>query len=309
VLPPKTTSFKAWAERLQAYARSPEVEAELAYWEAQGGRAVPPLPRDGAGGANTLASSRDVVIALGETDTRELLLEVPGAYRAHIDEILLAALAHAFSRWTGGAVRVELEGHGREELFEDVELSRTVGWFTSLRPVVLECAVGAAPGEALRSVKEALRQVPGRGMGHGLLRYLGTEEVVARMRALPAAEVAFNYLGQMDGMVSAGSPFGVSQAARGPMHGAGGTRSHVLKVNGLVIGGRLELAFTYSENLHARGTIERLAHGFREALEALVAGRASPEASRWVPSDFPLAKLDQPTLDRLLQRDPDMEDL
>src|SRR5436190_2803876 len=106
----------------------------------------------------------------------------------------------ALAPWTGTAtLRIDLEGHGREAIFEDVDLSRTVGWFTSIFPVVLDLAAGDDPRSMLLSVKAELRRLPNRGMGYGLLRYLSEEsDVVEKLRSLPPAEISFNYLGQFD---------------------------------------------------------------------------------------------------------------
>ncbi|HEX5750368.1 MAG TPA: condensation domain-containing protein, partial [Archangium sp.] len=269
----KTTSFKAWAERLEAYAKTPQVQAQLGYWEEQGREPVAGLPVDKAGGVNTVASEDRVSVRLEEEETRALLQEVPGAYGARLDEVLLAALAETLGRWTGQArVRVELEGHGREALFEEVDLSRTVGWFTALYPVVLDAGREGA-GEGLRAVKERLRQVPMKGLGYGLLRYSGGDEAVRRMKALPRAEVVFNYLGQFDPPLAKELVFRPTWEETGPVRDARGTRPHLLEVNGLVFGRRLELTWSYSQHLHERATIERVAQDFMSSLRKLIANR------------------------------------
>ncbi|HEV2733436.1 MAG TPA: condensation domain-containing protein, partial [Longimicrobiaceae bacterium] len=130
-LPGKTTSLRRWAERLQDHARSEALKAELPFWTEQT-RATAPLPVDLVGGEN-LAAARTVVATLGEEETRALLTEVPGAYRTQVNDVLLCALAQAFREGTWErSLRIHLEVHGREERFADVDLSLTVGWFTSL---------------------------------------------------------------------------------------------------------------------------------------------------------------------------------
>ena len=298
-LPPKTTSFKAWAERMEAHAKSEALEAERAFWLSDSRREIRALPMDKAG-ANTTASARHVSVSLDVEETRALLREVPAAYRARIDDVLLTALAQALAGWTGERRHlVELEGHGREELFEDVDLSRTVGWFTSVVPVLLEPAA-SSPGAALRAVRDGLRQMPNRGLGHGLLRYLGREETVRELRALPRAQVIFNYLGQLDATAASSPLFNVAREPSGSTVSTRGTRSHLLEVNGLVIEERLRLSWTYSENVHEQATIAALAQGFLAALRTLIAQRATPDALRYTPADFPLAHVEQATLDRLL---------
>ncbi|HYO52246.1 non-ribosomal peptide synthetase, partial [Archangium sp.] len=308
VLPPKTTSFKTWAERLEAYAQGPQ-EEELAYWLAprEQGRA---LPVDRTGGANTQESARGVTLALEAEQTRALLQEVPGAYRVHINDVLLTALAQALAHWTGSRqVLMDMEGHGREELFEDVNLSRTVGWFTTVFPMQLDLSEATDPASALGVVREEMRRLPQRGMGYGLLRYLRKDGAAQGLKSLPRAEVSFNYWGQIDLMGQGSAPFVLSPESGGAEFGGKQRRPHLLAVEVRVFGGRLEATWLYSENVHERATIEALAQGFMTALRALISGRTSPEAVRYVPSDFPLARLDRAALELVLKQAPRVEDL
>ena len=117
-------------------------------------------------------------------------------------------------RWTGEPrLRFDLEGHGREEIAPDLDLSRTVGWFTTIFPVTLAAPPGAGPGDLLRGVKEALRAVPRRGLGYGLLRYL---EEAPELAAIPASEVAFNYLGQLDAALGGPGGWELAPESTGP---------------------------------------------------------------------------------------------
>ncbi|HEX8820243.1 MAG TPA: amino acid adenylation domain-containing protein, partial [Archangium sp.] len=309
--PPKSTSFKAWAGQIQEYARSEKLGRELERWVEECSPTGHALPVDGPGGANTLASARGLTVELEVEETRALLQEVPAAWRARTDEVLLAALALGFQRWTGGSeLRVELEGHGREDLFPGVDLSRTVGWFTSVYPVRLKAPTDASPGDVLRAVRDSLRQVPDRGIGYGLLRYLGEGEAVERLRAMPRAEVAFNYLGQFDGTAAqASSLFTLAREPSGPAASEHGLRTHLLEVNGLVLEGRLRLTFGYSENLHTRATVEALAQGYLGALRELISQRTSADALRYTPADFPLARLERETLARVLPPGEPVEDV
>ncbi|AEI67903.1 non-ribosomal peptide synthetase [Corallococcus macrosporus] len=308
-LPPKTTSFQAWARRLESFAASAELEHEADEWLRQAEDAAP-LPLDSANGDNTLASARTLTVALEADETRLLLQEAPTAWRARIDEVLLTALTQALSMWTGQRrLRVQLEGHGREDLFEGVDLSRTVGWFTSAYPVTLELPRDGSVGDDLRAVRDSLRKVPRKGLGYGLVRYLRQDERGARLRAQPEAQVAFNYLGQLDSALPTSSLLAPADEAFGAQQGALGQRRQVLEVNAHVLGGKLEVSFTYSEALHQRTTVGALARGYLQALRALVDQRRSEDAARFSPVDFPLAKVTQATLNGLMQSHPGMEDL
>jgi non-ribosomal peptide synthase protein (TIGR01720 family) len=301
-LPPKTTSFKHWAERLTTHVHSGGIEHELDHWLARSRTHVSPLPVDYTGGANTEQSARTVWVSLSAEETRALLREVPEVYHTQINDVLLTALVQAFSRWTGArSLLFNLEGHGREEIFEGVDLSRTVGWFTSIFPVLLSLEEGSHPGNALKSVKEQLRRIPNRGIGYGLLRYLSLDRGISRqLQALPQAQVSFNYLGQFDQMLSPSSLFALAKERSGPYRSARGERIYPLEITGRIMGGQLHVDWSYSENVHRHTTIEALAKSFLEALRALIVHCQSPEAGGYTPSDFPAAGLSQGDLDDLM---------
>jgi non-ribosomal peptide synthase protein (TIGR01720 family) len=301
-LPPKTTSFKYWARRLTAYAPSAECRQELTYWLAAPCAQTGRLPVDYPGGANTVAWARTVSVSLSTQETDALLQEGPLAYQTQINDVLLTALAQAFARWTGEhALLIDLEGHGREEVVNGVDLSRTVGWFTTLFPVLLQLEHAYTPTEALKSVKEQLRRIPKRGIGYGMLRYLSQDtEVIEKLRALPQAEVCFNYLGQGDQLVSGPLFFGPVREAIGPHRSPQGWRHYLLEVNSRLAGGQLRCDWTYSEQIHRWDTIAGLAQGFIEALRMLIRQCQSAEAGGYTPSDFPQMRLSQQELDELL---------
>jgi amino acid adenylation domain-containing protein/non-ribosomal peptide synthase protein (TIGR01720 family) len=311
-LPPKTTSFREWAQKLAAYARTAELIQELGYWLAPARVRTPRLPMDysDGDGVNTEASARVMSVSLTVEETQALLQEAPKAYRTQINDLLLTALAQSFSQWTESrTLLVDLEGHGREAIFDEVDLSRTVGWFTTIFPALLNLEAWE-PGEALKSIKEQLRAIPNRGVGYGLLRYLsGDKAIAARLRQLPQAEVSFNYLGQFDQLLPEGAPFGPATESVGPAHSPRGSRRYPLEINAFISRGRLQLEWTYSERIHRHETIEDLAQSYSSALRALIAHCLSTEAGGYTPSDFPLANLKQSKLDWLTGVDREIEDI
>ncbi|HEV2148046.1 MAG TPA: amino acid adenylation domain-containing protein, partial [Longimicrobiaceae bacterium] len=301
-LPPRTTSWRHWAERLAAHADAPEVRAQAGFWTAAVRDLPPPLPLDFRRGPNLEGTVESVAVSLDPEETRALLQEVPPVYRTRVDEVLLAALARAFASWTGDArLRVELEGHGREELFPDVDLSRTVGWFTTQYPVLLDLRGAPGEGDALRAVKEQLRAVPGRGIGYGLLRYLSSDpELRAALGAARPPEVAFNYLGQFRDAAAGDGLFARAAEPTGPQSSPRTPRTHALTVGALVADDRLRAWFSYSPDLHERGTVEAVAGRFAAELRGVIEHCRAPGAGGYTPSDFTAVRLDQRSLDKIL---------
>ena len=201
---------------------------------------------------------------------------------------------------------MDLEGHGREDIGEDVDLSRTVGWFTTIFPVELELPRGSTPADTIKSVKEKLRSVPRKGLGYGALRYLGSGAALAER---PRAEIIFNYLGQFDQVIAGSSLLRFAREACGPWHGPRGARTHVVEVVAVVVEGELEIRWIYSRNLHRRETIERVATVYLRELEEIIEHCAAVQSRCYTPSDFPLARVDQAALDKLALGRGEIDDL
>jgi non-ribosomal peptide synthase protein (TIGR01720 family) len=308
-LPSKTTSFQQWAQRLAANAQSDQVREQSDFWLAQTGSGATPLPLDRQG-ANTNGSQRTVTAGLAAEATQSLLTEVPAVYHTQIQEVLLAALVRSIGLWTGGdRLRVDLEGHGREELFEDVDLTRTVGWFTTLFPLMLTASPSDSPVETLKQVKEQVRAIPERGIGFGLLRYLSEQPAIRQALAANPAGIVFNYLGQFDQVLGEAALLEPANESSGPVQSPRGRRSYPLEINASVVGGRLWVAYSYSEALHEQATIEALASSFIESLQELITSCLADGAGSYTPSDFPLAQLDQEQLDSLLGQERGIEDV
>jgi non-ribosomal peptide synthase protein (TIGR01720 family) len=301
-LPAKTTSFKQWAERLADHAQSAAVKNDLDYWLAALPAPLPTLRLDypNAMTANTEASTRVFKIFLETEETRALLQDVPKVYNTQINDALVAALAKSFCEWSGEtAVLIDLEGHGREEIFAEADLSRTVGWFTIFYPVLLQLQSGDVD-ETLSAVKEQLRRIPNRGLGYSLLRYLNREpSVAAKMRRLPPAQINFNYLGQFDQVLQESSRFQLVQETNICDRSPDGIRSHVLEIVGSVIHGCLQVEWFYSENLHRAATVEMLAQNFIKNLRAIIQHGQSPNLKSFTASDFAEFNWDQNDLESI----------
>ncbi len=304
VLPPKTTSFQHWALRLKELAQSEAMRQELTYWVERLPPQVRPLPVDFPNGDNTFSSVGVVSAALSAEETLALLQEVPQIYHTQISDVLLTALAQAFTNWTAArSLFVDLETHGREPLFDDVDVSRTVGWFTSMFPVLLDLGDTDLPGEELKRVKEQLRGIPNHGIGYGLLRYLTEDdEIASKLAAMPQPEVSFLYMGQFDQVVSENSVFGPADESDGPSRCPQARRTHLLEITGRVAGGCLQMEWRYSWSIHSHTTIEGLADNFLEALRSLISHCRSPGTVGYSPSDFAEFGWTQEDLDNILMR-------
>lgn len=296
-----TTSFRDWSSVLARYAQSAGLATEKQFWQSVIGRAEPSLPGI-VDGSNTVADARTVSTSLDESLTEQLLGDVPQAYRTRIDEVLLTALARTLCAWDGrDSVLVELEGHGREaQLFDGTDLSRTVGWFTTLYPVRLAPSDiqrdDRSVSNSLKAIKEQVRQVPHKGLGYGVLRYLGTTGHALADGAYP--QVTFNYLGQLDQSFGVDSMWRLAREHAGQERAPGSRRRTWLSVDADVHRGELRVRWTYSTAIHCAATVQGLAQRFMDELQGLIAHCLSG-ARGVTPADFPLAHLSQHQLDHL----------
>ncbi len=314
-LPTKTTSFQYWAKRLTQLTQNGELNLSTTYWLAPQRTQAATLPVDYPHGANYSGLENEVAVALSAEQTLTLLQEVPIAYRTLIDDVLLTALALTLRDWlvdeelsavssaaqtATTTLLIDRESHGREHLTDDLDISRTVGWFTSVYPLLLELPKGDDLALALKTIKEQIRAVPDQGISHGLLRYLSTDaELKQHLIAQPAAQIIFNYLGQLDTVLSEGSLFTPSTDAAGFSYDPAGKRAHELDVVASIQGGRLYLSWRYSRERYRRSTLETLANRYLRHLQALTSQCSQTEVGGYTPSDFPLAALSQSQLDAL----------
>ena len=280
-LPAKTTSYKEWAQKLQEYASSSTLRGEMNYWASEARRQLEPLPRDLPRGVNTLASARSVYAFLEPEETQILLKQVPRVWQSSIQGVMMAAMLQAVVQWSGNrTLAVDLEGHGREEIFAGIDLSRTVGWFTTIYPMFFDLREASSRAEVVKQVSKTFGALPSRGIGYGVLLYLSEDPAIReRLRAQQRAEVSFNYLGQFDQAVSNASSFKPARESVGSAHSGRGERSHVFEINSMVVGGRLRLSWGYSQNFHQRSTAENLVAQYKEALQQLVAGCQPAEST------------------------------
>ncbi|MEW6737940.1 MAG: condensation domain-containing protein, partial [Acidobacteriota bacterium] len=300
-LPEKTASFQQWARALADFACSPQLLSEIPYWLSQSQDRDGDLPVDFPNGINNEKSACMVMVSLDETDTQTLLQVVPTIYRTQINDILLTALTLAISQWRGiQPILIDLEGHGREEVIAGIDLSRTVGWFTTIYPVRLNIGKVCNFTDTINTIKLQLRQLPNKGIGYGVLRYLKHDlDTIEKLQFLPRAQLIFNYLGQFDQSLYTTDLFRLANEPYGALYCPEAIRSHVLQVVGSVWNGCLQINWIYSTNIHRRDTIEMLAQYFLDSLRNILFSCRTQEKVRYTTFDFPEAELSQKELDGL----------
>ena len=293
-LPAKTTSWQSWVRRLVRYGRSDEVQSQRDYWAglvtAPAGRLAPASPPPGAG---TVADAAALVTPLDATVTAELA-RLPGVLNCTLADLLLAALGRALSWWTGSPRHViDYIRHDRVRIFDEVDLTRTVGPFGYAHPVALDCPADSPPEAALRAVKAHLRSVPAAGIGWQLLRQ------DAGALAASGAGLAFRIPGGEPGPgLDSFSVVGSASGDESPCN----PRLYPLAVSARISGGELTVTWTCSPAWHEPEVIARVAARYAGELTTMADLGRDPAAAAYTPSDFPLARVDQAQLDELLSR-------
>jgi amino acid adenylation domain-containing protein/non-ribosomal peptide synthase protein (TIGR01720 family) len=303
----KTSSLQQWGAALHDYAGSASLAKEKAFWLAQQEQSVAPLPAglQADGEPCLVSTTRRERLRLTRSETEALLKRCGGAYRTTVNELLLSGVYLGMRRWTGaGALRIALESHGREPLFDRLDTTQTLGWFTTMYPVTLHSR-GGEVADVIKAVKEQLRAVPNNGIGYGVLRQLAND---AELTA-GEPEILFNYLGQLDQTVDADGAFRVAAESTGSAHGDGLRRSAKLGLNGKVAGGELVFAVDYSDAQYRAETMAELAACIEDGLRAVIEHCLTIGRGAHTPSDFPLASVTQEQLDGWQQRYSAIENL
>ncbi|MGV2417436.1 MAG UNVERIFIED_CONTAM: amino acid adenylation domain-containing protein, partial [Paenibacillus polymyxa] len=304
-LPNKTDSFRLWADQLSAYANSTALEKERPYWEQveRAGAVQQALPKDYTRKSQAkpqLRDDRTLTVAWTVEETEQFLKQAHRAYNTEANDLLLTALGTAVQEWAGiGQVLVNLEGHGREAILLDMDITRTVGWFTSQFPVVLDMGEDRNVGQRVKNVKEGLRRLPHKGIGYGILRYFADRAEEATFVAEP--EISFNYLGQFDQDLKQNafrmSPYSVGASMSDTL-----TKRYALDINGMITDGALELTISYSNKMFMKKSIKKLADLLQESLREVLAHCVAKELPELTPSDLSFQGLTAVELDHIVEQ-------
>lgn len=288
-LPLKTDSFQRWAQLQNEYANSNEMLAERSYWETICDEEVAMIPVD--------MNTTEVVVhhdaarsfALDTTTTELLQTKVHRVYQTEINDVLLTALGLAiYEIFELDRVAVEMEGHGREKFTEDLDVSRTIGWFTSTYPFVLDFSQTGTQRERLIQLKEDLRKIPNKGVGYGMLKWL-TESGLGTLNP----SVIFNYLGDFGNRpeASSESTFDYASESIGSEMDQSNGEVIPLNVSGMMVSGQLTMTIGYATAQFKNETIEGLLTAFREHLTSLIVELSEEQKSYVTPSDLSFSKL------------------
>lgn len=280
-LPVKTSSFKQWAQALIAYAHSPALQEETPYWLRISKRPPQPLPVDFANGDHRLSTTQSVFTEMTSAQTQQLKTVVAPHFQTQFSYILLAALAIALNRFSGNQqLQIKVEGQGREDIGVELNLSRTLGWFTSFYPMSVTVNPDHELEQQVRAAIDQIEAVPNRGVGYSVLRYLnGDEALKTRMDAIAESEIAFNFTGQSGHESGEIQSADTETALWGPLAETGkvqlaeskqGHRRHLIEIGAGVMGDRLVVRFAYGGKRFDQRSIERLGHALISTLEDMI---------------------------------------
>ncbi|MCP4194827.1 MAG: amino acid adenylation domain-containing protein [Planctomycetaceae bacterium] len=300
-LPPKSHSLRTYLEHL----KSNEFESEREYWLSLEKQPTQSVPLDYATGRNLMGQAKSFEVKLSREKTRRLLSEVPRKYNVRMEELLVAALSRTLGDWMQQAnVKVQLEGHGRIVVDNQMDVSRTVGWLTSFYPVILPAEVGEGLSATIKQTKEAVRSVPSQGVGYSIRRWCHDNNSTHAGLAVKdnGPEIRFNYLGQVDQFFNSSKLFAPSHESTGTARHPDDPRDVVFEINALVAEERLVIHWIYGTELHSPETIHRLASRYRKEMSELIEFclRSDSDAG-YTETDFPQMDLEPGELDDLLK--------
>ncbi len=276
----KTLSFQSWSRELKKYANSKEILRQKEYWE----KIIEEqefLKVDRDVEKKLLKDSKNKDLSFSQERTKDLTTRVNKAYNTEINDILLTALGLSIKQWQGlEKIVINLEGHGRENLIKDADITRTVGWFTSQYPVLLEIKKEDNLSYLIKYVKESLRKVPQKGVGYQILKYLSDEEIKEYKN-----EITFNYLGQF-GTEMNNKLFVLADLAHGDPVNLNNEKLSKIDFNGFIIDNQLTFKITYDKYEYKEENIDRLRDLYKENLEKIIRHCIEKDQTEITPSDL-----------------------
>ncbi|TYS32217.1 amino acid adenylation domain-containing protein [Bacillus pumilus] len=298
-LPEKTHSFQEYAQKLTEYAMSDELLSERAYWKKVLAHSVAPLQKDHVTDDQRMLHTETIRFTLTEEETRSLLTDVHEAYQTEINDILLTALGLSMKEWTGETRHfIHLEGHGREDILPGVNVSRTIGWFTSMYPVLLDMSHAGDLSYQIKHLKEEIRHIPNKGIGYGIFKYLTPDKMKDGISFELAPDISFNYLGQFDEQV--GGELSRSTWHAGQSLSPEAEKPHALDIVGFVEQAMLHVAISYHQLEFEDRTMEQFKDLLEKNVKVLISHCLSQEETQMTPSDVGDEDLTMDELEKLM---------
>lgn len=300
-LPNKTSSYAVWGEALKNYLEI--VCPKLNYWLAIGKNAEA-IPCDVVVENLPNSGKKTLFIELNKNDTDKLLKDVVSAHHAQINGILLAVMVLAFQRWRGMSnLLIDLEGHGRESCVENVDISRTIGWFTNIYPVYFDITKivknGNYFGAIIKYVKEVLRSIKDKGMAFGVLKYLAEEQTTNLFKQARQAEILFNYLGIID---SQQRLFAVCPVDFNFDIDNKNKLAYLMEFNAFVLDGKFKIFLDYQSSSFKESSMASLMSVLQTTINDFLCHCIKKDQIDYSPTDFNLDNLSQKSLDFILQQ-------
>ncbi|WP_019712400.1 plipastatin non-ribosomal peptide synthetase PpsC [Bacillus subtilis] len=299
-LPPKTDSYQEYARRIQEYAQSSKLIREEAYWRSVEEQQAAELPYEIPHHVNIDFSKRDSLsFSLTEADTAVLLQNVNHAYGTDTQDILLTAASLAICEWTGGSkLRIAMEGHGREHILPELDISRTVGWFTSMYPALISFENHRDElGTSVKTVKDTLGRIPNKGVGYGMLKYL-THPENKSITFSKTPEISFNYLGQFND-IERQDTFRPSSLGSGKDITHTWKREQIIEMSAMAADKKLHFNLSYPPARFHRNTMEQLINRIEHFLLDIMKHCAGQQKAEKTLSDFSSQSLTAEDLDSI----------
>ncbi len=290
-LPLKTDSYKMWSEKITEYANSGRLLAQKEYWKKLEEEQIPQIPSDFQITTNFAKDSNRISFSLSEQETNLLLGKANVPFNTEINDILLTTLGLSLIKMFGHSkVLISLEGHGREEIIKDIDVSRTIGWFTSIFPVILNMSYCEDLARQIIEIKETLRRLPDKGVGYGILKYLTFKEYKKDLKFNLHPQISFNYLGQFDSDLK-GKFFEIAKEPAGNPQSPNAERDYILDISGAVASNRLIINVVYNTHHYKQESIEQLINHYKIELGIIITFCSAKEGRVYTPSDFTYKKL------------------
>ncbi|XLS27836.1 amino acid adenylation domain-containing protein [Flavobacteriaceae bacterium M23B6Z8] len=300
-LPAKTDSFKLWSETLTKFTKADAFNEEVKYWSARMSQPFECIACDKSPAVleAMVKDKRTLKVSLSSEYVTRLETEVHKAFNTEINDILLAALALSVNECFGlKKVPVMLEGHGREKLEEEININRTIGWFTSEFPVVLDTSLSEDLATFIKTIKDYLHKVPNSGIGYGLLKYVAIDRSSEVINA-GTPQIAFNYLGKVDDEEGDETLFQMADTTLGEEESSENRSDYPLEIVGMGRDGMIEFHLEYHCSQFSDLTIKNWLNSYKNALEKLIDYCAGRDYSEVTPTDFDYSELSLQDLDEL----------